>query len=151
MANFGNLSLLLAFAVTFYAIVMLVVGWRTRRRELVKSGEYAVYASCLLVTLASFALFYLFAVIFGIAMGGTNPLATVVTAELFGLKSLGVIFGSVMLVGTIGGALGATLAGVIFDLTASYQMAFLIGIAISVIAIGLSVALIRCKVKPAGA
>jgi len=62
VANFGNLSLLLAFAVTFYAIVMLVVGWRARRRELVKSGEYAVYASCLLVTLASFALFYLFAV-----------------------------------------------------------------------------------------
>jgi cytochrome c-type biogenesis protein CcmF len=62
LANFGNLSLLLAFSVTFYAIVMLVVGWRTNRRELIKSGEYAVYASCLLVTLASFALFYLFAV-----------------------------------------------------------------------------------------
>ncbi|UCH85058.1 MAG: cytochrome c biogenesis protein CcsA [Candidatus Latescibacterota bacterium] len=62
MANFGNLSLLLAFAVTIYAIVMLFVGWRTRRRELVKSGEYAIYATLLLVTLAALALFYLFAV-----------------------------------------------------------------------------------------
>lgn len=95
--------------------------------------------------------FYLFAVIFGVAVGGTNPLASMVTAELFGLKSLGLIFGSVMLVGTIGGSLGATLAGVIFDLTESYQLAFLIGIAIAVIATIFSMALFRYKVRPAKA
>ncbi len=61
LANFGNLALTLAFSVTLYAVLALFLGWRTHRRELVKSGEYAVYASCLLVTAASIALFYLFA------------------------------------------------------------------------------------------
>ncbi|UCG51852.1 MAG: heme lyase CcmF/NrfE family subunit [Candidatus Latescibacterota bacterium] len=61
MANFGNLSLLLAFSVTVYAILALFLGWRTQRRELAKSGEYAVYASCFFVTLSAIALFHLFA------------------------------------------------------------------------------------------
>ena len=61
MANFGNLALTLAFSVALYAILALLLGWRTRRREIVKSGEYAVYASFFLVTISTTALFYLFA------------------------------------------------------------------------------------------
>jgi cytochrome c-type biogenesis protein CcmF len=61
MANFGNLALILAFSVSLYAILALVFGWRTSRREIVKSGEHALYASFLLVTLSTAALFYLFA------------------------------------------------------------------------------------------
>ncbi len=92
-------------------------------------------------------MFYLFAVVFGLAVGGTNPLATMVTAELFGLKSLGVILGTVLLIGTVGGALGAPLAGIIFDMTESYSLAFSICIALCVMAIILSVVLLRYKVE----
>jgi MFS family permease len=91
--------------------------------------------------------FYLFAVVFGLAVGGTNPLATMVTAELFGLKYLGIVLGTVMLIGTVGGASGAPLAGVIFDITEGYSLAFSICIILCVMAIILSVILLRYKVE----
>ena len=47
-------------------------------------------------------------------------------AELFGLRSHGVIFGVVTFAGSVGGAIGPALAGHIFDITASYQLAFLV-------------------------
>ncbi len=61
MANFGNLALTLALSVSFYAILALFFGWRTGRRDIVKSGEHALYASFFLVTLSIAALLYLFA------------------------------------------------------------------------------------------
>ena len=61
MANFGNLSLTLAFALSLYAVIALLSGWRTGRRDIVKSGEHAIYAYFFLVTLSTGALFYLFA------------------------------------------------------------------------------------------
>jgi cytochrome c-type biogenesis protein CcmF len=59
LANFGNLSV--AFALTFavYAAVALFYGASTRRRDLVKSGEYAVYVVFLFTTMAVVALEYL--------------------------------------------------------------------------------------------
>lgn len=59
MANFGNLSLALALTFTIYAIFSLFYGARTGRRELVKSGEHAVYVVFGFVTLAVAALVYL--------------------------------------------------------------------------------------------
>jgi cytochrome c-type biogenesis protein CcmF len=59
MANFGNLSLTLAFAFTLYAIIALFLGSRAQRRELIKSGEYAVYASFAFVSFAGLSLLYL--------------------------------------------------------------------------------------------
>lgn len=90
-------------------------------------------------------MFYLFAVVFGLAWGGTAPLVTLVSVELFGLKSLGVILGSVMLIGTITGSLGSITAGVIFDATGSYSVAFVICIAICLLAITFNAVLLRLK------
>jgi cytochrome c-type biogenesis protein CcmF len=59
VASFGNLSLTLAFAFAFYAIVSLLTGTRLGRRDVIKSGEYAVYAYFLFVTLAVVSLLYL--------------------------------------------------------------------------------------------
>jgi len=80
-------------------------------------------------------MFYLFAAIFGFAYGGYGPLISLVVADLFGLTSLGVILGVVTFSITIGAAVGPTLAGKIFDVTGSYQTAFLVCIALSIIAI----------------
>jgi MFS family permease len=90
-------------------------------------------------------MFYLFALIFGLAYGGIMSLATIVTAELFGLKFLGVIFGSVMLLYTVGGALGAPLAGSIFDITGGYSLALLICMILSILAFIFSLNLLRYK------
>jgi MFS family permease len=91
--------------------------------------------------------FYLFAALFGLAWGGMVPLTTVVTAELFGLKYLGTLMGSMLLIGSAGGSLGAPLAGVIFDITGGYSLAFSICIILCAVAIIFSVILLRYKVE----
>ncbi len=91
-------------------------------------------------------MFYVFAVVFGAAYGGAGSLQPLVSAELFGLSSLGIIFGSVHFWGTTGGALGAPLAGSIFDVTGSYSLALLICVILGVLAIILSSILLRLRV-----
>jgi cytochrome c-type biogenesis protein CcmF len=61
VANFGNLSLTLAFVFAIYSVLALFVGLKTRRRELVKSGQRAVYAYFVFVTCAVVSLSYLLA------------------------------------------------------------------------------------------
>ena len=68
--------------------------------------------------------FYVFAIAFGLAYGGVIPLASLVPAELFGTKSLGVIIGALMLYSTIGGAGGSPFAGYVFDATDSSGRSF---------------------------
>lgn len=80
-------------------------------------------------------MFYLFAVIFGFGYGGWAALLSPIVAELFGLSSLGVILGAVTFGLAIGEAVGPALAGRIFDITSSYQPAFLVCAALSIVAI----------------
>ncbi len=86
-------------------------------------------------------MFYLFAVVFGFGYGGLAALMSLVPAELFGLRSLGVIVGVTMFSFTVGGAIGPVLAGSIFDITGSYQLAFLISASVSIIGLILSLLL----------
>ncbi len=86
-------------------------------------------------------MFYLFAVIFGFAYGGYAALVSLSVAEFFGLASLGVILGTIILGISIGAATGPVLAGRIFDITGSYQQAFLVCAALSMIAIVLALLL----------
>ena len=59
MASFGNLSITLSLTFAIYALFALFYGGKTNRRDLVKSGEHAVYAVFFFVTLAIAALVYL--------------------------------------------------------------------------------------------
>lgn len=68
---------------------------------------------------------YLFGIVFGLACRSIIALQSLVTAELFGLSSLGILVGSVAFIYTIGAALGPALSGHIFDITGSYSLAFL--------------------------
>lgn len=69
---------------------------------------------------------YLFAVIFGFAYGGMQVLFSPLVAELFGLRSHGVILGAGAFIGGIGGAIGPIIAGYIFDVLNSYNLAFML-------------------------
>jgi len=92
-------------------------------------------------------MFYFFAVFYGLTFGLLIPLQTVVPGELFGLKSLGSISATLMFIGAIGGAIGSPLAGAIFDTRGSYFVAFLICTGINVVAIILSIVLLRSRDK----
>ncbi len=91
--------------------------------------------------------FYIFAIAFGLAYGGVIPLATLVPAELFGTKSLGMVIGALMLYSTIGGAGGAPFAGYVYDTTGSYRTVLPVLAAISVITVLLGVVLLKYRGK----
>ncbi len=74
---------------------------------------------------------YLFAAVFGFGHGG-GALGSPLAAGLFGLRSHGLIFGMMGLGYSIGAAIGPFLAGYIFDITANYQVVFLVSAAVGV-------------------
>jgi MFS family permease len=90
--------------------------------------------------------FFAFAILFGITSGGIIPLLTLVPAELFGLRNLGVFSGAFLLFGTSGGALGSPFAGYIFDVIGSYRVAFTVSVVIGTLAVILSLILTRARV-----
>ncbi|MBL7174382.1 MAG: MFS transporter [Desulfobacteraceae bacterium] len=67
-----------------------------------------------------------FAAVYGFSHGGFFAVIPPLIAELFGTKAHGGLFGIVFSSGAVGGAIGPLMAGRIFDLTDSYQMAFFI-------------------------
>jgi len=68
---------------------------------------------------------YLFAAFFGISYGGCIPMIPKMAAQLFGVRSMGAIFGGISVADGIGFAVGPFMAGYIFDITGSYNMSFL--------------------------
>jgi MFS family permease len=92
-------------------------------------------------------MFYLYALLQGLSFASVVTLLPVLTAELFGLKSLGVMIGALTLVGIIGEAIGPILTGSVFDITGSYRIAFLICVGICAAAVVLSLVLLRYKGK----
>ena len=89
---------------------------------------------------------YLFAAVFGFAHAGVGTSETPLVASLFGLKSLGAIFGVIAVGITIGGSIGPVLAGYIYDVTGSYQLSFILCAAVGIVAI-IMTALIK-PIKP---
>ena len=80
-------------------------------------------------------MFYLFAIVFGFAYGGEVPQMPVLVGQFFGMRAVAAIVGVTVFGATIGGALGAWLGGEIFDVTQSYQLAFIIAAVASFIAV----------------
>jgi MFS family permease len=74
---------------------------------------------------------FLIAGLFGFAFGGIAVSHSPLVAELFGLRSHGVIFGVFGMSVGWGGAMGPLLTGYLFDVTNSYQMGFLLCAVIS--------------------
>ena len=96
---------------------------------------------CLLLAVGFFLLPTTSALLFGVialfmafAGGGIASIESSMVANLFGMKAHGAILGSIVFCYTFGGALGPFLAGLIFDVTNSYQMAFLLCTILIVIA-----------------
>ncbi len=93
---------------------------------------------------------YVFAAMLGLASGGIILLEVVMTSELFGLSSLGMILGSLFILATLGSALGPPLAGSIFDITGSYSLVFLISVIICALAVILSLILLKVRGRRGG-
>lgn len=103
---------------------------------------------CLLPLIASLIAFLfvettslLFAAValYGFAHGGLFTVVSPTIAQYFGTRAHGMLFGTIVFFGTLGGAFGPILAGWIFDVTGTYFQAF--GILATLAATGLVLAL----------
>jgi len=107
---------------------VLVVGALADRRghknllALVYALRGCAYAALLLAP-GAWSL-WSFAVIMGFSWWATLPLTSALTAEIYGLKHLGVLNGIAFTGHQIGGALSIQLGGVLRDLTGSYEVPF---------------------------
>ena len=92
--------------------------------------------------------FYLFAIVFGVGLGGIGTSESPLLARLFGLSSHGLIYGVVGLGWTVGGAVGPVVTGYMCDVIGNYQLAFLLcGV---IVALGLLLLVILKPTKRRG-
>jgi len=119
------------------------------------SGRTVIAGSLVLLTLSlvllifvnNYIAFIIFSVIYGLSHGGIVTVLVLVVPELFGLRHIGTIWGVILLFGTLGGAVGAPISGIIFDTTKSYDYSFYVGISVAALSAILSLILIRFSKK----
>lgn len=117
------------------------------KRSMVVSSLLMVIALFWILFAKDLWMLYLFGVIFGFGHGGLAIMESLMTAEIFGMRSHGVLLGFVFFADTIGGAIGPVFAGYIFDITGSYNAAFQISAILGILIIALIVFLKPIKGK----
>ena len=86
---------------------------------------------------------YTSALLFGFTLLASAPLASAIMGDLYGLKNIGVLTGTIFWFHHLGGALGAYSGGFLYDLTSTYFVAFIISLCLSVIAALTSISIIE--------
>ena len=102
-----------------------------------------VAALLLLLTVRTHWALFATIALYGFAHGGLFTVVSPTVAEFFGTRAHGAIFGGVVFFGTIGAAVGPLMAGRVFDLTGSYDLAFGTLATMSAGALGLALTLPR--------
>ncbi len=82
---------------------------------------------------------YVVSALFGLAQGGIVPSYAVIVREYFAPQEAGMRIGGVVMATILGMALGGWLSGAIFDLTGSYRLAFVNGIAWNLLNLAIAV------------
>jgi MFS family permease len=118
------------------SIFRIFWGWLSDRISRELTYTFGIICAC--VRVGSLLLFeiggsrifiYSYCIFFGIGWGVTAPMFMAVAADLFKGRIFGLIYGFLEVGIGIAGALGAWMAGFIFDKTQSYQAAFVLVIA----------------------
>ena len=151
-----DLGLAPATAVTVLSLIggCSIVGRILLGSTFDRIGAKRSLGACFLLLLATLILLrlstdprllFVFAPIYGIAHGGFFAIASPSVAHYFGMRSHGMIFGFVLFFGTLGGTVGPLLSGRIFDVTGSYDIAFVAMIGFAMFGLLMSLALRRVK------
>lgn len=90
----------------------------------------------------------LFALVFGLTFLVTAPMTVLFVRDSFGTKNLGALTGLITMVHHIFGGIGAYIGASIFDATHAYDIAFVIMLAGSVVAVVLTIGLRRPHALP---
>ena len=137
------LSLMLGFGV----VSRLASGWICDRiggrRTLLLGSSLQTLALVLFLPFDGLASLYVLSALFGLVQGGIVPAYAVIVREFFPPEEAGMRVGTVLMATVFGMALGGWMSGVIFDLTGSYETAFVNGILWNLLNLGIAVALLR--------
>ncbi len=115
---------------------------RIGNRSIIVGSFIILMATLLWLFIASdMWMFYIFAALFGFGYGGMVASQSPIVADLFGMRSHGVILGVIVSTITFGSAIGPVVAGAIYDTSSSYTAAFIVCIVFAVLGIILSLLL----------
>ena len=124
-------ALILTFAnVGLIAAQFLVWGLTTKlssRFTIMMLLALQALALLLLMGAKGFTMLIALGIIYGFGFGGSNTVRLSMVSEIFGTRSAGTILGLVTVAWAAGGVFGPILAGYIFDISRSYNIAFLVG------------------------
>ena len=142
------LSMMLGLGV----VSRLISGWICDRiggrRTLVLGSALQAVVLILFLPFDGLASLYVVSALFGLAQGGIVPSYAVIVREFFPAHEAGVRVSAVLMATVFGMALGGWVSGAIFDLTGSYQAAFLHGILWNLLNLAIAVVLLRRPVTP---
>jgi len=83
----------------------------------------------------------LFAIMFGLNYISTVPPTSMLTADLFGRRSVGMLFGWIFFAHQIGAGLASYVGGLVYDLTGTYDWAFISAGVLGILAAGMVLAI----------
>lgn len=145
----GEASLVLGLIGLISVPSRLITGWvsdRTgRKASAVICALLQAGAMLWLIWAQELWMLYVFAVIFGVGYGGFDPTTVALVGDTFGLRNLGMVMGVLVLGWGMGAAIGPAAGGLIYDVSQSYFVAFLMG-ALLMLAAALLVSFIRREV-----
>ena len=127
------LSLMLGFGILSRLISGMVCDRIGGLRTLLIGSALQGSALVLFLFFDSLISLYVISAIFGLFQGGLVPAYAIIVREYFPPKEAGFRVGIVLTSTIVGMALGGWMSGKVFDLTGSYDMAFLHGIAWNVV------------------
>src|SRR5688572_30251864 len=141
-------SLMLGFGV----LSRLASGWICDRiggrRTLLLGSSLQALALILFLPFDGLVSLYILSALFGLFQGGIVPAYAVIVREFFPPEEAGVRVATVLMATVFGMALGGWMSGVIFDLTGSYQTAFVNGVLWNLLNLGIAVGLLRRPGRP---
>ena len=133
----GEIASVLSLILVSSIAGRLLMGWLADRlpKKYVMLLIYSIVASAipLLFYASSPAVLYVFALVFGIGLGGDYMIIPLMAAEIFGVKVLGRLMGVVLTADGVAEALAPMLVASIRDRTASYAAGFAILICLAVV------------------
>ena len=122
------LSLMLAFGIVSRLASGLICDRIGGLRTLLLGSSLQALALLLFLPFEGLVSLYVISAVFGLSQGGIVPAYAVIIREYFPPNEAGVRVSMVLTASLMGMALGGWMSGVIFDLTGSYQAAFVNGV-----------------------
>jgi len=123
------LSLMLGFGIASRLVSGLVCDRIGGIRTLLLGSTLQGIALLLFVPFDGLVSLYVISIMFGLFQGGIVPSYAIIVREYFPPAEAGARVGSVITATLFGMALGGWMSGKVFDLTGSYQAAFINGVA----------------------